>query len=55
MRKQLAATEMLFFMEDGEDVLDKESGNQDALRGALTERQLMKQKLQGQCSLLGHV
>ena len=42
------------FTED-DDLLDKKVTNEDVLRRAKTERQLMKQIMKRQCSFLGHI
>ena len=55
MKKQLEAAEMWFLRRMMKISWIKKVTNQDVLRRALTERQLMKQIVKRQCSFLGHI
>ena len=54
MKKQLQATEMWFLQRIMKISLTKKVMNQDVLRRAQTERQIMKQIVKRQCNFLGH-
>ena len=55
MKKKLEAAEMWFLRRMMKISWVKKITNEDVLRKAQTERQLMKQIVERQCSFLGHV
>ena len=55
MKKQLEAAEMWFLRRMMKISWMKKVTNEDVLRRAQSERQLMKQIVKRQCSFLGHI